>query len=76
MLNFLENIFSLSGRLQFEHKATQNELLPTEKNNWNICRTIKVTLFIVTRSLVFVTMLCLCLFQVCLSLKDFFSVLY
>ena len=28
---FLENIVSLSGRLQFEHKATQNELLLTEK---------------------------------------------
>ena len=59
-VEFLENIVSLSGRLQFEHKATQKELLPTEKNNWNICE----------------TNLCLCLFQVCLSLKDFFSVLY
>ena len=30
-VEFLENIVSLSGRLQFEHKATQNELLLAEK---------------------------------------------
>ena len=32
-VEFLENIVSLSGRLQFEHKATQNELLLTEKTS-------------------------------------------